>query len=142
MAQRAYTLLEMLIVVILVGILAAMALPGFGRATERAHQRKAWDMLQTIYASEQVFFSVNDRYSDTWNDPNPANPDLGDYMDFPGTTTTSFTLSATGPPSPTFLATAKRQGTGGLCSGLTMTINQTRGKGGTGWLNCPTGGLE
>jgi type II secretory pathway pseudopilin PulG len=129
--------MELLFVIIIVGILVAIALPGYARTTERAQQRQAWDMLQTIYASEQVFFSVNNKYSDTWADP--ANPDLGDYMDNPNSPTATYTIVAAAGPPATFTATATR--VGGQCNGLTMTIDQTRTMGGTGWLTCPMGGL-
>lgn len=135
MRCRAFTLMELLFVVIIVGILVTIALPGFTRTTERAQQRQAWDMLQTIYASEQVFFSVNNRYSGTWG---VANPDLGDYMDNPNTPAATYTLTAIVGPPPTFTATATR--VGGQCAGMTMTINQARTMGGA-WLTCPMGGL-
>jgi len=128
--------MELLFVVIIVGILVTIALPGFTRTTERAQQRQAWDMLQTIYASEQVFFSVNNKYSGTWSDP--LNPDLGDYMDNPNTPATAYTVTATVGPPPTFTATATRNG--GQCNTLSMTINQARAMGGP-WLTCPMGGL-
>jgi len=142
MPRRAFTLMELLFVVIIVGILVTIALPGFTRTTERAQQRQAWDMLQTIYASEQVFFSVNNKYSGTWSDP--LNPDLGDYMDNPNTPATAYTVTATVGPPPTFTATATRSGAG-QCGGMTMTINQARTMSGlpapSGWLTCPMGGL-
>lgn len=141
MRCRAFTLMELLFVVIIVAILATIALPGYARTTERAQQRQAWDMLQTIYASEQVFFSVNSTYSNTWTDPNTPPLDLGDYMDNPnragGPATYSVTVVAGSPP--TFTATATRTGTG-QCGGMTMTINQARTTGGA-WLTCPMGGL-
>lgn len=135
-----FTLMELLFVVIIVGILVTIALPGFARTTERAQQRQAWDMLQTIYASEQVFFSVNDRYSDSWVPPaNPGDPPtLGNYMDNPNTPGGPATYSVTVPagPSPqTFTATAT-----GRCGGaiVTMTIDQ-RGRNfmSGAWLTCP-----
>ncbi|MBI4004126.1 MAG: prepilin-type N-terminal cleavage/methylation domain-containing protein [Candidatus Omnitrophica bacterium] len=132
MSRRAFTLMELLFVIVIIGILVAIALPGFARTTERAQQRQAWDMLQTIYAAEQVFFSVNNKYSGTWSDP--ANPDLGDYMDDPNTAQTTYTLTSADLFATTFTAQATRNG--GQCGGTTMTINQARTMGGA-WLNCP-----
>ncbi|MDP3703953.1 MAG: prepilin-type N-terminal cleavage/methylation domain-containing protein [Candidatus Omnitrophota bacterium] len=137
MSRRGFTLIELLSVIVILAILVTIALPGFTRTTERAQQRQAWDMLQTIYASEQVFFSVNSTYSGTWADP--VNPDLGDYMDNPNTPAATYTVVAGIGPLPTFTATATRSGAG-QCGGATMTINQARTMGGP-WLTCPIGGL-
>lgn len=126
MTRAAFTLMELLMVVIIVGILATMALPGFARSTERARQRQAWDMLQTIYAGEQVYFSVNNKYTAAWTSI---------YMDNPSTASATYTISVIAGPPPAFTATAMR--TGGDCAGKTMTMNETRTRGGTGWAACP-----
>jgi len=144
MSRAAFTLMELLIVVVIVGILAAMAIPQFGKTTERSYQRQAWDMLQTIYAGEQVYFSTNNTYCNptifgagscvpgstsgtTWG---------GIYMDNPTTTTTTYAFS--GVTAATFTATATRTG-GTLCNSATMTINQlrTRAGGVPNWQTCP-----
>lgn len=148
MSRSAFTLMELLIVVIIVGILAAMALPQFGKTTERSYQRQAWDMLQTIYAGEQVFFSINNRFCNPRTDATfgaagttcDRTAAAGTatwrfiYMDDPTTPTItpySFpTVTAT-----TFTARATRSGTG-TCGGLTMEINQIRTRGGL-WVDCP-----
>ena len=135
MRYRAFTLMELLFVIVIIGILVTIALPGFARTAERAQQRQAWDMLQTIYASEQVFFSVNNEYSGTWA---VVDPDLGDYMDNPNASQTTYTLTSADSFATTFTATATRNG--GQCGGATMTINQARAMGGP-WLTCPMGGL-
>ena len=154
MLRRAFTLMELLFVIIILAILVTIALPGFGRTTERAQQRQAWDMLQTIYAGEQVFFSVNNRFCDpTINGTQGAAGTSCDrtqspgtatwakiYVDDPTTTTASYTVSSTTVFASTFQATATRAA-GGQCGGLTMTINEAHTMGGSGWLTCPMGGL-
>jgi len=144
MSRRAFTLMELLMVVIIVGILAAMALPQFGKTMERSYQRQAWDMLQTIYAGEQVFFSTNNRFCDpTVGGPSPSCDTTvplgtptwkGIYMDNPTTTTTTYAFI--GVTATTFTATATRAG-GTLCNTQSMSIDQTRTKPTTGWATCP-----
>jgi len=123
--RSGFTLMELMAVMIIIGILVAIAVPGFGRTTESAHQRQARDMLQTIYAGEQVYFSVNDAFSDVWADI---------YMDDPNSATTTYTVTVGGGAPPTFMATATR--VGGTCDLAVMTIDEARTLGGS-WLTCP-----
>ena len=59
---RGFTLTEVLITIVIIGILAAMAVPQYRKTMERSWWRHAQDMLMTIYAGEQVYFSANDFY--------------------------------------------------------------------------------
>lgn len=59
---RGFTLMELLIVVVLVGILAAVGYPAMTKAMERAYWRAAQDVLKTIYAGERTYFFANNAY--------------------------------------------------------------------------------
>jgi len=50
MRARGFTLLEVLIAVAVIAIVAAVALPQYGRAVQRSYWRTARDLLQTIYS--------------------------------------------------------------------------------------------
>ena len=63
------TLMEVMIVVIILAILAAFALPQYQRTMDQARLRQAEDMLQTIRAAEIVYWSRNNHYlaPTTWD---------------------------------------------------------------------------
>ena len=50
-----FTLLELLMVVIIIGILAAMALPQFIRAAEKARATEAFNLLGTVRSAENRY---------------------------------------------------------------------------------------
>ena len=53
--QHGFTLLELMMVVIIIGILASIALPGYLRAAERARAAEALQVLAAIRSSEIRF---------------------------------------------------------------------------------------
>lgn len=65
--QKAFTLTELLIVIILVGILASLAIPRFGKATDQAMELEATLALEHIYQLQNVYYLKHRRYSDDLN---------------------------------------------------------------------------
>jgi type IV pilus assembly protein PilE len=61
--KKAFTLTELLIVIILVGILASLAIPRFGKATDQAMELEATLALEHIYQLQNVYFLKNRRYT-------------------------------------------------------------------------------
>jgi len=57
--QRGFTLLELLMVVIIIGILASMALPQFLKSTERARSGQVISLLSSLRASEARYYAQN-----------------------------------------------------------------------------------
>ena len=59
---RGFSLLELLIVLVIIGILAGLAIPRYMSSTTRAKQTEAKEHLYQIYLMERSFFEANDRY--------------------------------------------------------------------------------
>jgi type IV pilus assembly protein PilE len=57
-----FTLIEMMIVVVIIGILAAMALPRFMRAATKAKQSEARMLLKQIYTMQHAYFQYYETY--------------------------------------------------------------------------------
>lgn len=84
-AHRGFTLLELLVVVIIIGILAAVALPQFGRATEKARQAEAMSLLGAIRTAELIYYQENSKFTNTTSELSadiPADTSLEHYFKY------------------------------------------------------------
>jgi prepilin-type N-terminal cleavage/methylation domain-containing protein len=60
--QKGFTLIELMIVMVIIMILAALAIPRFMRATARFKQEEAKQTLKQIYVMERAHFQEWDEY--------------------------------------------------------------------------------
>ena len=82
--KKAFTLTELLIVVLIIGVMASVGVPNYSRAIDRSHQSDASNQLTTIWAAEQVYRAQNGRFwppnnnakNDPANDINAINTSL------------------------------------------------------------------
>lgn len=124
-----FTLLELLVVVVIVGILAATALPSFARAAERARIRDAQAVLAAIYSAERVYYLDQNSYGTLANliangylaDPDPGKIIVSD----PGTNENwDFFVPAPNDAAPGAAYTAQAVRTGGGWNNKTISIDQ------------------
>ncbi len=63
-----FTLIEMLITVIIIGILASIALPLYQKSMEKARVAKILPVLKTLYNAEQDYYLQYRKYPKTFDD--------------------------------------------------------------------------
>jgi prepilin-type N-terminal cleavage/methylation domain-containing protein len=61
--KKGFTLIELLIVVVIIGILAAIAIPKFASTKEKAYLASEKSDLRNLATSEEAYFSGNQTYS-------------------------------------------------------------------------------
>ena len=61
--QSGFSLIELLIVVVIVGILAAVAVPALQKATRAAENGATFSTLRTIASAQVNFYSQNNRFA-------------------------------------------------------------------------------
>ncbi len=143
-----FTLVELIIVVIVIGILAAVGMPQYTKAIEKARGAEASAGLQNIQQGEKIYFANNEKYlisaSDELTDTEETTLDVSLPQ-----TGWKFQVTATSTDGSgnalSYNITAKRKT--GACSGKT-TIQDSKGNlidNGTGgnkkseWEECQEG---
>lgn len=100
--KSGFTIIELLIVVIIIGVLATMAVPQFAKAVEKTKMGKAQNMITLINKAQAMYYAENDSLTD-------AQAQLRNYVEavtigsdgdwtydvtFAGTTATQYTITA------------------------------------------------
>ncbi len=103
--QKGITLIELMVVIVIVGILAAIAVPVYTNYMQRARRADAKTALEQVRAAQEMFRAERGRYANNGDDGNalsllqnnwgvPANP-VGDYqLSFVVTSANTFSAQA------------------------------------------------
>ncbi|MFA4991817.1 MAG: type IV pilin protein [Candidatus Omnitrophota bacterium] len=121
MNRKGFTLVEVLIVVIILGILAAIGIPQFATSIEKAKGGEARAGLGHLQTAEKVYYAENETYT-----VNTADLDItltNRYWDF--------TIAGNPDISNSYVATATRDGGTAAVDGTTITMDEDGTLGGT-----------
>ena len=66
--NKGLTLIELMIVVVIIGILAALAIPRFSKASDRATEKEADGILKQVYTLQQTYKAQNGVYASAVTD--------------------------------------------------------------------------
>ena len=108
---RGFTLAELMIIVFIVAILTAMAIPGFNKAMENAREKEAKSALELIYRAQRSYRLDQGTYASAFSGgfaayvDNPNNQEAYYTYELSNVTATTFTATATrkpGAPSKVF----------------------------------------
>lgn len=68
MGKKGFSLLELLVVILIIGILAAVALPQYYKVKEKAEAVELQILVKALYESQQRYYMVHNDFATTFND--------------------------------------------------------------------------
>jgi prepilin-type N-terminal cleavage/methylation domain-containing protein len=85
MNRRGFTLIELMIVVVIIGIIAALAIPRFGVASYKTREKEADLFLNAVYKAQRSYYAMRGDYASTLPQLEQVgfNPAVTRYYDIP-----------------------------------------------------------
>jgi type IV pilus assembly protein PilE len=124
---RGFTLMEVIVAMVIIGILTAIAIPNYTAYIRRSNRSEARSMLLEASNWMERWRTQNGRYD---NPASAGNPPPGfPFTQVPAVGTAKFTVAVATPNAVTYTVTATAVGVmaGDVCT--TLTINQTGQRG-------------
>jgi prepilin-type N-terminal cleavage/methylation domain-containing protein len=132
--NRALTLLELIVTIVIIGILSSIAMPTFTKMMETTRAKEARTALQQIRTAERIYHSGESTYlplplGTVEDDIAVINTELNIFL--PAGANRHWDYSVEAPTADTFNAVATR--TSGRNQNETISIDQTGNLDETGW---------
>jgi len=117
---QGFSLIEILIVVGIIGILAAIALPSYKKQIQRSNRAAAQALMSDVANKQQIFLSTARTYAASLGELNVTAPsDISPKF-------YTFTIDPVAGPPPCFTITAKAQGNQADDGDLTLDCQGTK----------------
>jgi prepilin-type N-terminal cleavage/methylation domain-containing protein len=94
-SRRGFTLIELLIVVVIIGLLAAIAIPKFANSKDRAYIAQMKSDLRNLATAEEAFFYDSSAYTSNFALMNNYAPSIGVSVTVTEATPRGWSASAT-----------------------------------------------
>ena len=127
-ASRAFTLVELIVVIIILAILAAVGIPQYRKSLERSRGAEAYAGLAAIQEGEKIYYATNEAYYNGALD-NSGEAALDIQLPQKG-----WTFALSGANNQVFTGTATRNG--GPCVNNAMTIIENGALNDNVWRGC------
>ncbi len=124
-AQQGFTLIEVMIVVAIIGILAAIAYPSYDEYVKRGNRTEGQAFLSDVAARQERYFSQNNAYTTDTSKLGLSNANSP-------TSKYTITLASGGTDDGGYLLTATQQFGDTKCGNLTLNALGEKGRTGTG----------
>jgi prepilin-type N-terminal cleavage/methylation domain-containing protein len=95
--RKGFTLIELLIVVVIIGILAAIAIPKFANTKEKAYVASMKADLKNLVNVQEAYFADNNQYGSTANLTGKYSVSKGNVMGAITGTATGWSATITNP---------------------------------------------